>query len=125
MSTKIEILIMDDEAATRSIMEAVLTKSGYSVTACSNGKEGIDAFRKNQHDLVITDISMPVINGLEVITLIRKENAEVPIIAISGVERSASFLSMADYYTADVTIEKPINAQELLEAVKNTLSAKM
>ena len=113
---------MDDEGATLGIMEAVLAKAGYAITACSNGKQGIDAFRKNQFDLVITDISMPVINGLEVITLIRKENAEVPIIAISGAERSSSFLSMADYYTADVTIEKPINAQELIEAVKNALA---
>jgi len=119
---KKEILIMDDEAATRGIMETVLAKAGYAITVCSNGKEGIDKFRNHQCDLVITDISMPVMNGLEVITLIRKENAEVPIIAISGTERSSSFLSMADYYTADVTIEKPINAQELIQAVKDALA---
>lgn len=117
------ILVMDDDAATRKFIALILEHAGYAVQTCANGKEGIEAFRTRQFDLVITDILMPGIGGIEVITLIRQENSTVPIIAISGAERSESFLNMADYYTADLTVQKPFNSKQLLDAIKKALGS--
>jgi CheY-like chemotaxis protein len=115
------ILVIDDDAATRSLLTAILERGGYAAHACMNGKEGIAAFRTSPFDLVITDISMPVINGIEVITLIRQESPTVPIIAMSGADRSESFLNMADYYTADFTVLKPFTAKQIIGAVRGAL----
>ena len=101
----------------------ILEKAGYHVATSKNGKEGVIKFRKEQFDLVITDISMPVINGLDAIVLMRKENPTIPIVAMSGVERSLSFLKMADYFTADATIQKPFEPKTLTTLVKKVLKA--
>ena len=113
-----KILVLEDDGATRNIIAAVLEKAGYTVQSCADGKEGIESFRARQFDLVITDISMPGISGIEVIRLIRLESPTVPIIAMSGTDRSESFLSMADYYTADLTVQKPFDAAQIIAAVK-------
>ena len=119
---KNKILVMEDDASIRILLGAILKKAGYHVHACVNGKEGIEAFRTGQFDLVITDMDMPLISGLEAIKLIRQESPTVPIIAMSGAGRSKAFSNMADYYTADVTILKPFDAKQILAAVKKTIA---
>jgi CheY-like chemotaxis protein len=116
-----KILVLEDDGATRNLLAALLEKAGYAVQTCVNGKEGIEVFRARTFDLVITDMSMPVIGGMEVIKLVRQENPTVPIIAMSGAERSESLLSMADYYTADATVHKPFDALQMIDAVKKAL----
>ncbi|MBN2035497.1 MAG: response regulator [Chitinispirillaceae bacterium] len=120
---KKRILAMDDDGVTRGLLKVALEKEGYRVTTCKNGKEGVARFRQDGFDLVITDISMPLIDGIDAIVLMRKENPHVPIIAISGVERSLSFLKMADYFTADATLQKPFDPKKLTETVKKLLKA--
>jgi DNA-binding response OmpR family regulator len=123
IGTSNRILVIDDDSATRGLVKVILEKAGYRVATSKNGKEGVIKFRKEQFDLVITDISMPVINGLDAIVLMRKENPTFPIIAMSGVERSLSFLKMADYFTADATIQKPFEPKTLTTLVKKVLKA--
>ncbi|MBN1127362.1 MAG: response regulator [Chitinispirillaceae bacterium] len=118
-----KILVMDDDSPTRGLVKVTLEKAGFAVTTCRNGKEGVSRFNQEKFDLVITDISMPVINGLDAIVLMRKENPTVPIIAMSGVERSLSFLKMADYFTADATLQKPFDPKILTTTVKKVLKA--
>ena len=117
------ILVMDDDGATREFIGSALEKAGYSVVACKNGKEGVAEFKKGNFDLVITDISMPIVDGIDAIILIRKENAAVPIIAASGAERSESFLKVADYFAADATLQKPFSGKLLCAAVERALGA--
>ena len=123
MGNNKKILVIDDDSATRGLVKVILEKAGYHVATSKNGKEGVIKFRKEQFDLVITDISMPVINGLDAIVLMRKENPTIPIVAMSGVERSLSFLKMADYFTADATIQKPFEPKTLTTLVKKVLKA--
>lgn len=118
-----KILVIDDDGVTRGLVKVTLEKAGYKVATYKNGKEGVSAFKKEPFDLVITDISMPVINGIDAIVLMRKENPTIPIVAMSGVERSLSFLKMADYFTADATIQKPFEPKALVSMVKKTLKA--
>ena len=123
IGTKKKVLVIDDDSPTRGLIKVALEKAHFSVTTTKNGKEGVSLFKQRAFDLVITDISMPVINGLDAIVLMRKENPDVPIIAISGVERSLSFLKMADYFTADGTLQKPFHPKQLLDIVKKVLKA--
>jgi CheY-like chemotaxis protein len=118
-----KILVIDDDGPTRGLAKVTLEKAGYKVVTCTNGKEGVSKFKQENFDLVITDISMPVINGIDAIVLMRKENPAIPIIAMSGVERSLSFLKMADYFTADATIQKPFDTKDLASTVKKVLKA--
>jgi DNA-binding response OmpR family regulator len=123
IGTNKRILVIDDDSQTRGFVKVILEKAGYQLVTSKNGKEGVVKFRKETFDLVITDISMPVINGLDAIVLIRKENPTIPIIAMSGMERSLSFLKMADYFTADATIQKPFEPKTLAAMVKKVLKA--
>jgi CheY-like chemotaxis protein len=118
-----KILVMDDDGSTREFVRSVLEKEGHMVVACKNGKEGVAAFKKSGFDLVITDISMPVIDGIDAIILIRKENGVVPIIAMSGAERGESLLKFADYFSADATLRKPFEKKALLGMVEKVLKA--
>ena len=123
ITTPKTVLVIDDDAATRGLVQITLEKKGYKVVTCKNGKEGVSRFRNERFDLVITDISMPVINGLDAIVLMRKENPTIPIVAMSGMERSLSFLKMADYFTADATIQKPFDPKTLASIVKKAIKA--
>jgi DNA-binding response OmpR family regulator len=117
------ILVIDDDASMRDFIRSVLDRAGYDVSVCGNGREGAAAFRKDDFALVITDMVMPVADGIEAISLIRKANPLVPIVAMSGVDRSKSLLKMADYFTADATLQKPFGSRQLLSIIKKFLCA--
>jgi DNA-binding response OmpR family regulator len=115
------ILVMDDDKPTRQFIGAALEKAGYSVIACKNGAEGVKEFVTERFDCIVTDISMPVVDGIDAMLHIRKVDAAVPIIAVSGAERSESFLKVADYFAADLTLEKPVTGKQLCAAVEKVL----
>jgi putative nucleotidyltransferase with HDIG domain len=81
---KEKVLIIDDEDFILQISRDILTKSHYEVKTTSDGREGIKLLENNRFDLVLTDIKMPNINGLEVIRHIRSNNKEIPIIVVTG-----------------------------------------
>lgn len=122
-TTAKNILVMDDDTPTRNFVQSVLENAGHTVVACKNGKDGFAAFKKSGFDLVITDIAMPIIDGIDTIILIRKENGDIPIIAMSGAERSESLLKFADYFSADATLNKPFEKKALLGMVEKVLKA--
>jgi CheY-like chemotaxis protein len=115
------ILVMDDDGPTRDFIASTLETAGYEVVACKNGKEGVAEFLKGNFDGIVTDISMPIVDGIDAILQIRKDNAMVPIVAVSGTERSESFLKVADYFTADATLQKPFTGKLLRAAVDKAL----
>ena len=78
------ILVIDDDDRIRGMVLEMLSESGHEVGEASNGQEGLDQFRQTPTDLVITDILMPEKDGLEIIQILKKENPEVKIIAVSG-----------------------------------------
>jgi CheY-like chemotaxis protein len=115
------ILVMDDDSAIRLFIGSTLENAGYAAVACKNGAEGVAEFSKGKFDLVVTDISMPVVDGIDAIIHIRKNDATVPIIAVSGAERGESFLKVADFFTADATLRKPFTGKDLCAAVEKAL----
>ncbi|MBN2646069.1 MAG: sigma-54-dependent Fis family transcriptional regulator [Desulfuromonadaceae bacterium] len=116
------ILLIDDEVALSRMMEAVLGDSGYQVTIFNRSFEAVEAFQSGSYDLVISDIKMPGMDGLEVLQKIRDKDERVPVIMITAhatVETSIQALRKGAY---DM-LTKPFEPEELLYRVKNALQA--
>ena len=120
MSAK-KIMIIDDEEGLCRMMAAVLMDDGYAVRSFNNPQEAIDLFRPNIWDLVISDIKMPGINGLEVLQKIKAIEPDIPVIVITAfatVEMSIQALRKGAY---DM-LTKPFEPDELLFRVRNALN---
>jgi serine phosphatase RsbU (regulator of sigma subunit) len=78
------ILSIDDETILRESIVAYLEDSGFEVYEACNGQEGLEVFREEKPDLVLSDLQMPIMGGLEVLQEIRKESPETPVIVVSG-----------------------------------------
>ncbi len=106
------------------MIEMILTGFGYGVTCAPDGEEGFRLFRALRPDLVITDVIMPVREGIETILAMRQEQPEAKIIAMSGGGSiaSADLLTMAQTLGADCIIAKPFDIDELIAVVQQTLS---
>ncbi|MEE4240467.1 MAG: response regulator, partial [Desulfopila sp.] len=79
-----KILIIDDEELILFFLKQVLTEEGYHVVTAADGEKGLELFRAQSADLVITDLVMPVKDGLKTIIEIREIDEAIPIVAISG-----------------------------------------
>jgi len=83
-SKKIKILTIDDEYLIREIITDYLEENGYEVIQAENGKKGVEVFRSEKPDLVLVDLRMPEMDGLDVLSIISKEAPQTPIIMVSG-----------------------------------------
>lgn len=110
------ILIIEDQVSVRTLLTRVLEDAGYQVCEAANGRQGLERFYAQPVDLVITDLEMPEMNGLEVILELTRAFRDVKVIAMSG--RAAHELSMAKLLGARQTIVKPFDLPTLLHAVQ-------
>src|SRR4029077_20833299 len=79
-----KILIVDDERAIRSTLSEILQHEGYKVELAENGEEGLEKFKATVFDVVLCDIKMPKMDGMEFLEKARQINPDVPLIMISG-----------------------------------------
>ncbi|MCS6972078.1 MAG: response regulator, partial [Leptospiraceae bacterium] len=79
-----KILVTDDSETIRKLLDITLRGVGHAVTLAADGNEALAKFRDGAFDLVITDINMPKMNGIELIRAIRQENANVPILVLTS-----------------------------------------
>jgi two-component system KDP operon response regulator KdpE len=113
------ILIVDDERQISRVLRTSLQSSGYDVTVANNGLEGFDLFRSVSPDLVITDLAMPEMDGLELTRAIRRL-AETPIIVLSVRGQETMKVAALDE-GADDYVTKPFSMPELLARVRANL----
>ena len=113
------VLVIDDDSAVRSTLSIVLEEHGYRVFQSENGATGLDAFRAYKPDLIITDIVMPVKEGLQTIIDIRRERPGTRIIALSGGSRRGrnDFLDIARQFGAWDVLVKPFEVDDFLARV--------
>ena len=114
------ILLIDDEAIALTNLTHVLEREGYEVTACKDGESALAALAKGRFDLVLTDLKMPGLDGMEVLRRTRTEHPDVPVIMITGhASRDSAIEAMkagAYHYLA-----KPFRLAEAREVVRSAL----
>lgn len=118
------ILFIDDDAHTGEIFKAILEEAGHQVVVAQDGVQGLALYRKNPADLIITDILMPVKDGMAVINELKRDFPDVKIIAISGSdedERRQFFFDVSRILGAKRTFQKPVDPGDLLAAIKELL----
>ena len=115
------ILLIDDEESVRMVFQVGLERAGYRVLTAENGKQGLRLFEHQAVDLILVDIFMPEMDGLELIPLLRKTRPATKIIAISGGSGKMNHLETAKYLGAHDTLKKPFSLQTLLDAVSAQL----
>lgn len=113
------ILIIDDSRAIRDMVAFALKPSGYQIFCAENGALGLDKLREEKPDLVITDLNMPVMNGLDFIRNARKDTAGagIPIVLLTT-ETRAEMKAEGKAAGATGWINKPFNADMLISVVK-------
>ncbi len=119
------ILVVDDEAQIRTMLTQMLEQEGYEVLTAENGEEGLTLVQKHAFDLVITDMIMPVKDGLKFIMELIKDYPDLKILAISGggAIKAERYLTMAGYLGDIATLEKPFKRERLLELVRRQMPA--
>jgi two-component system response regulator (stage 0 sporulation protein F) len=115
------ILIIDDEEPIRALLRFALEAAGYEVMEAANGREGLELYRKRPTDLIITDILMPELNGLDMLLDLTREFLHAKVIAISGAGGEQNFLDVAKLLGARQIFQKPFNLPQLLDAVRYEL----
>jgi CheY-like chemotaxis protein len=122
------ILVIDDDRLLRVTVEQILQSEGHEVASACDGHEGLKRFRSDHFDLVVCDIFMPNMEGLETMREIRGLRAALPLIAFTGRPACAAgpgsdtdVLRMAGQLGGTATLAKPFRRQELLALVVRCL----
>ena len=123
MDKKLRLLIIDDSEETVAGLQHFFSKS-YEVFTALDGMEGLKLFETEEggFDLVITDLVMPYISGVGVISIIKKKYTGIPVIAITGWGEHPG--ALATEAQADIVLEKPIELPELEKLVTDLLAKK-
>ena len=117
------ILLLDDDQSVRSVLRRALEWAGHEVIEAADGRAGLKHISESPFDLVITDIIMPNVEGIEFILQLRRSAPDLKVIAMSGGGRMApaSYLEMARVGGAAKVLAKPFAIEELLAAVETVL----
>jgi CheY-like chemotaxis protein len=112
------ILVVDDEPDLRFLLRRILTRAGYQVTEAGNGAVALEEVRRFRPDLVVTDLMMPVMGGLELIDRLRSDpgTCTIPILSVSSDWQLA--------VDADAALPKPYERTELLDAAERLLKGR-
>ena len=117
----LRVLLAEDNVINQTLVIEMLRRVGIAVSAVQNGAEALDALEKDNYDLILMDIQMPIMDGLEAIKRIRELKNQTPIIALTGSvlsQEKQMYMSRG----ANEVVEKPIFFETLLEKIRSVLS---
>jgi DNA-binding NtrC family response regulator len=115
------VLIIDDDVQVRRLCRITLEESGYLVSEASNGKEALAAIGGTPFDLLVLDLSMPDMDGIEFLMAVRAELRKYKIIVMSGF-MGGTMLPAAKHLGGAATLSKPFSPESLLSLVDEVLS---
>jgi two-component system response regulator VicR len=115
------ILIAEDERMLLKTLEFRVKKDRYNVKAVSDGKAAVEFLQEKQPDLVVTDIMMPYVNGLELVQIIKEKYPSVPVIVLSTLGQEETVMKAFDLGASDF-MTKPFSPNELSIRIKKLLA---
>jgi DNA-binding response OmpR family regulator len=113
------ILVIEDDPAVLSMIEKHLTGEGYAVITASDGMEGLKRVGSDTYDVVITDIVMPYVSGVGIVSVIKEKKPHIPVIAITGYGKEPESAAMER--KADIVLTKPFKMSTLKEHLMQLL----
>ena len=118
-----KILVVDDETSMREFLEVFLSKEGYQVSEAKSGKQALNMIKKNEYDLVLTDIRLGDLTGLEILRQSKKKNQDTIVIMISAYSTTEIAVEAMNEGAYDF-VPKPFDNQELKHTIKKALEMK-
>lgn len=124
------ILVVDDDPMVVEMLDRLLSDAGHNVTCATDGWEAMKRFRPDDHELVVTDVCMPQVDGVDMLRVLRREAPHVPVLVVSGnawIDKGqihAPVAQMVAEMGAARMLSKPFSRQELLDAVSNSLNGR-
>ncbi len=116
------LLVVDDEASLREVFAEVLRQAGFTVETASNGQAALACIAKRHPDLVVSDVRMPGISGLELLRQARESRPELPFLLVTAHPSVRDAVQALKIGAVDY-LEKPVDLDELIAAVRDTLGA--
>ncbi len=114
------ILVVDDDETIRGIVSKMISRLGYEVLSADSGENGLELFLKNQFDLVITDLDMPGMKGLDLAGIIKKKSPYTLVILMTGREKELIQAKIKDS-SVDQALFKPFGLVEFEEALQGLI----
>ena len=118
-----KIIVIDDDVIILQAIKTMLTHKGYSVFATTDAQDALDTLEEEEFDLIISDIMMPYVSGIELLSALKKNQNKVPIIIISALDQQEVILTAFEEGAEDF-VKKPIQLDELLIRVSKALNKK-
>lgn len=123
MYQNLSILCVEDEEGVRKPIVNTLKYYFGSVYEASDGQEGLRAYEKHRPDIILCDIQMPIMNGLEMIREIRKDDSTIPIVLLTAHNSEEYLMELINLHVQHFIL-KPINAKNLEEGIANALKGR-
>ncbi|BCS54388.1 sigma-54 dependent transcriptional regulator [Geobacter sp. SVR] len=117
---RISILVVDDEAVIREGLKRILDSGRFAVEACQSGQRAIELLQEHEFDLIVTDLKMPGMNGIEVLTAVKTLQPDVPVIMITGYASVDTAVEAMKCGAVDY-ITKPFTPEQFLEKLERAL----
>jgi two-component system chemotaxis response regulator CheY len=116
------ILIVDDANFMRMQCSKMLRNEGYEIAEATNGAEAVDRYRELQPDLVLMDVTMPVMDGIEAVKAIRSESPDARIVMVSATGQQTMVMTAIEAGAMDFVL-KPFQPQNLIKAVQKAIGS--
>ena len=114
------ILVVDDELSIRELLKMILTRQGFQVTLAADGPEGLEKIRQSSFEIILCDVMMPQMNGLEFLAMVKKINPDIEVLLMTG-HGDITMAVEAMKKGAFDFVQKPFNQDEFLHRVENAL----
>ena len=112
------VLVVDDEPGIREIVRQTLEPEGYGITTAADGNEALESVRRAVPDMVLLDLKLPDISGVEVLRRIREDHGNVPVIILTGYPDS-DMMQRALEYSPITLLAKPVKPAQILDTVRS------
>jgi CheY-like chemotaxis protein len=116
------ILVVDDDASTRTLLELILSSGGHEVTLLNDGREALAYLKTNTPELIVIDVNMPVLDGIEVCSRIKKlpRFKDVPVIVLTSMNDAQTRVRAIDAAASEI-VYKPLTGKNFLQTIQGFL----